>query len=97
MKPDYWRRLVRTARQAPPAARPEMPFGFDQRLLAGLRGQKAVSESLPWNALLRGALACSAAVMLLALCANFWTTRAADQNALAAADSVVTLSLLQSR
>ena len=56
MKPDYWKRLAGAARRVPVESAPEMPFGFETRLIADWQAQREGGEAVPWARLLPGAL-----------------------------------------
>jgi len=94
MKPDSWKRLARAARQAPAESPTEMPFGFDTRVIADWRAQRGDSELLPWAFLLRGALVCSALIMVLSLAMNYQTLNERDPGSVAIADSAIRMSML---
>lgn len=94
MKQDYWNRLAQLARQAPAEPPAEMPFGFDTRVLADWRAERAESESMPWTLLLRGALACSALIMLVSLAINYHSLRDREPGPVAIADAAIQMSML---
>jgi hypothetical protein len=93
MKPDYWKRLAGTARRAPVEPAPEMPFGFDNRVLADWQSQREGEEAVPWARLLRGALVCASLIMLLSLAMNFQSMKEGDPGPVAIADSAIRMSL----
>jgi hypothetical protein len=93
MKPDYWMRLAGAARQAP-AAPPDMPFGFDTRVLADWRSRREPDGTLPWALLLRGALVCASLIMLVSVAMNYQTLREREPGSVAIADSVLRMSML---
>jgi hypothetical protein len=94
MKQDNWKRLARAARQAPAAAPAEMPFGFDRCVMAEWRTQRDDSEALPWTFLLRGALACSALIMILSVAMNYQELQEREPGPIAIADSVIQTRML---
>ena len=93
MKPDYWKRLAGMARCAPEEPAPQMPFGFDTRVLADWQAQREGEELVPWARLLRGALACASLIMLLSLAMNFRSTKEGEPGPMAIADSAIRMSL----
>ena len=93
MKPDYWERLAATARGAAEEPAPEMPFGFDTRVIADWQAQRGGEEAVPWARLLRGALACASLIMLLSLAMNFQSLKEGDPGPVAIADSAIRMSL----
>ena len=93
MKPDYWERLARTARRVPVEPAPEMPFGFDARVIADRQARREGEEALPWAWLLRGALVCASLIMLLSVAMNFQSLKEGDPGPLAIADSAIRMSL----
>ncbi len=93
MRTDYWYQLARLARQAPPEPHPEMPFGFDTRVVAAWQAQWGLIEGPPWAALLRTALVCAAVIMLLSLAMTYRSQAPGDLDELATADSMIQLSL----
>jgi hypothetical protein len=93
MRADDWHRLARLVRQAPPEPHPEMPFGFDTRVVAGWRAQWGLAEAPPWAALLRVGLVCAAGIMLLSLAMTYRALTPGDLDELATADSMIQLSL----
>ena len=92
MKPDYWKRLSETVR-APVEPVPEMPFGFDNRVIADWQAQREGEEAVPWARLLRGALVCASLIMLLSLAMNFQSMKEGDPGPVAIADSAIRMSL----
>ena len=93
MKPDYWNRLAGAARLAPLEPAPEMPFGFDTRVLSDWQAQREDEEAVPWARLLRGALACASLIMLLSLAMNFQSVKEGDPGPAALADSAIRMSM----
>ena len=93
MKPDPWERLARAARQAPLEPPPEMPFGFDARVLADRRRWREGEEAVPWARLLRGALVCASLIMLLSVAMNYSTLKERDPGPSAIADSAIRMSM----
>ena len=93
MNPDYWKRLAGMARRAPEEPAPQMPFGFDTRVLADWQARREGEELVPWARLLRGALACASLIMLLSLAMNFHSMKEADPGPVAIADSAIRMSL----
>ena len=93
MKPDYWKRLAGTARRVPLEPAPEMPFGFDTRVIADWQAQSEGEEAVPWARLLRGALLCASLIMLLSLAMNFQSLKEGDPGPVAIADSAIRMSL----
>ena len=93
MKPDYWKRLADTARRVPVKPAPEMPFGFDTRVIAGWQAHRDLEEAVPWARLLRGALVCASLIMLLSLAMNFQSWKEGDPGPVAIADSAIRMSL----
>jgi hypothetical protein len=94
MKAEFWNRLTEMARLAPAELPAEMPFGFDTRVLVDMRSQREAEQTLPWARLLRGALACSALVLLLSLAMNYQSLIERQPGSVAIADSVLRISLL---
>ena len=94
MKADNWKRLAGVARQAPAEVPRGMPFGFDVRVMADWRMQRDDSEALPWTFLLRGALVCSAFIMILSVAMNYHSLQERESGAAAIADSVIQMSML---
>jgi hypothetical protein len=94
MKPDYWMRLADAARQAPLAPPPDVPFGFDTRVLVEWRSPRDGEGILPWALLLRGALVCASLIMLLSVAMNYQTLREREPGSVAIADSVLRMSML---
>jgi hypothetical protein len=93
MKLDYWKHLAGTARRVPVEPAPEMPFGFDTRVIAEWQAQCEGEEAVPWAWLLRGALVCASLIMLLSLAMNFQSLKEGDPGPVAIADSAIRLSL----
>lgn len=89
-----WQRLLEAARQAPVPKPEEMPFGFDTRVVNELRTRRAADESLPWNTLLRGALVCSALIMLLSVAASYRASDDRGPGPTDIADSAIRMSML---
>ena len=89
--PDPLERLFHAAAQAPVAATEEAPARLVARVLANRRLE--VGEVLPWKTMLRGALLCSALIMLLSVAANYrvFQTEALDE--LTLADGVIQSSI----
>ena len=94
MKENPWNRLAAAARQAPAEPWAEMPFGFESRLMADWRMQCDGSEALSWTFLLRGALVCSALIMILSVAMNYQSLQEREPGADAIADSAVHMSML---
>ena len=84
---DPLERLFKAAAQAPVDAPAEMGLGFDTRVLVALRVKS--EEALPWKTMLRGALVCSALIMLVSLAANFRLFQTESPDELALADAVI--------
>jgi hypothetical protein len=93
MKPDYWKHLAGTVCRVPVEPAPEMPFGFDTRVIADWQAQREVEEAVPWAWLLRGALVCASLIMLLSLAMNFQSLKEGDPGMVAIADSAIRMSL----
>ena len=93
MKPDYWKRLAGTARRTPVEPAPEMPFGFDTRVIAAWQTRREGEEAVPWARLLRGALVCASLIMLLSLAMNFQSWKEGDPGPVAIADSAIRMSM----
>ena len=93
MKPDYWKRLAGTARRVAAEPAPEMPFGFDTRVIADWPARREGDEAVPWARLLRGALVCASLIMLLSLAMNFRSLKEGDPGPVAIADSAIRMSL----
>jgi len=93
MKPDYWKRLADTARRVPVEPAPEMPFGFDTRVIADWRARREGEEAVPWARLLRGALVCASLIMLLSLAMNFQSWKQGDPSPATIADSAIRMSM----
>ena len=93
MKPDYWKHLAGTARRVPVEPAPEMPFGFDTRVIADWQARREGEEAVPWAWLLRGALVCASLIMLLSLAMNFQSWKEGDPGPVAIADSAIRMSL----
>jgi hypothetical protein len=94
MKPDYWARLTGAARRAPGEGPLEMPFGFDTRVVADLRGSGPEPDALPGVGLLRGALVCASLILLLSVVMNYQTLREREPGSVAIADSILRVSML---
>lgn len=94
MKQDNWKRLARVARQAQVEALGEMPYGFDTRVIADWRARCDDSETLPWTFLLRGALVCSALIMILSVAMNYQSLQEREPGVDAIADSAIQMSML---
>jgi hypothetical protein len=71
-----------------------MPFGFEARVMAAWRTQRGDSEALRWTFLLRGALVCSAFIMILSVAMNYHSLQEREPGAVAIADSVIQMSML---
>ena len=93
MKPDYWKRLARMSHRVTVEPAPEMPFGFDTRVIADWQAQRGGEETVPWARLLRGALVCASLIMLLSLAMNFQSMKEGDPGPVAIADSAIHTSL----
>ena len=93
MKPDYWKRLAGTARRVPAEPAPEMPFGFDTRVIADWQARREGEEAVPWARLLRGALVCASLIMLLSLAMNFQSWKEGDPSPATIADSAIRMSM----
>ena len=93
MKPDYWERLAVAARRVAFESTPEMPFGFDTRVIADWQARREGEEPVPWARLLRGALVCASLIMLLSLAMNFQSLKEGDPGPVAIADSAIRMSL----
>ena len=93
MKPDYWERLAGAARRVAVEPAPEMPFGFDTRVIAAWQARREGEEPVPWARLLRGALVCASLIMLLSLAMNFQSLKEGDPGPVAIADSAIRMSL----
>jgi hypothetical protein len=85
MNPNYWNRLVHAARRAPAEASADMPFGFDARVISRWKTGARRAEDI-WSGVwvLRGALVCSALIMLVSLLVN---SDALSRRELAGADT----------
>ena len=94
MRLDPWMRLANAARQAPSEPPPDMPFGFDTRVLAQWRSRREAEETLPWALLLRGALVCASLLMLLSVAMNYQSLKEREPGSVAIADSVLRMSML---
>ncbi len=94
MKPDFWQRLTEAARRAPQEPPAQIPFGFDLRVLADGRTRRGDSDTRPWTLLLRGALVCSALIMVLSVVLNYRALKDRDPGPVAIADSAIQMSLL---
>jgi hypothetical protein len=94
VKQNHWNRLLKAARQAPTEAPAEMPLGFDTRVIAEWRAGREHGELLPWAVLLRGALACSALIMVVSLLMNYQALRDREPGPMAIADAAIQVSLL---
>ncbi len=94
MKPNPWMRLADAARQATPGPPPDVPFGFDTRVLAQWRSQREAEETLPWTLLLRGALVCASLLMLLSVAMNYQSLKEREPGSVAIADSALRMSML---
>ncbi len=92
MKPDLWDQLTRVARQAPAEPNPEMPLGFDTRVLATMPQAVADEDSLDLLRLLRRALACAAVLMLISLTVRFAVGTPGPANELAYIEQAVQLA-----
>jgi hypothetical protein len=75
MNRNYWNRLARAGRLAPPEPPPEMPYGFETRVVSAWRSRLSEGNSGVGVWLLRGALVCSAVIMLVSLVLNLGTLR----------------------
>ncbi len=93
MKPDYWKHLAGTARRVPVEPAPEVPFGFDTRVIAVWQAQREGEEAVPWARLLRGALVCASLIMLLSLAMNFQSWKEGDPSPPTIADSAIRMSM----
>ena len=93
MKPDYWIHLAGTARRVPVEPAPQMPFGFDTRVIADWQTRREGEEAVPWAWLLRGALVCASVIMLLSLAMNFQSWKDGDPGPAAIADSAFRMSM----
>ena len=94
MRQDLWKELAGTVHRAPAEPPAEMPFGFDTRVVADRRSHREAEQTLPWARLLRGALACSALVLLLSLAMNYHSLTERQPGSVAIADSVLCISML---
>jgi len=94
MRQDLWKELAGTVHRAPAEPPAEMPFGFDTRVVAAWRAERGGEEALPWAKLLRGALVCSALILLLSLAVNYPALKEREPGSLAIADSALRISLL---
>jgi hypothetical protein len=66
--PRIWSRLVQGARQAPPRSVPEIPLGFEARVVARWRASEPrLTLVRVWELLSRRALVCGCALMLISL------------------------------
>lgn len=94
-------RLLRAAAQQPEPA-PDMPFGFDSRVLANARGEKLASGRDAWELvrLLRRTAVAAAVVILFSSSAAYWQFAQNDEageeltNAYAIADTAIEAELL---
>jgi hypothetical protein len=89
---QIWQRLAKAARQAPSLRPGEMPFGFDTRVIADCRARRVNNE--PWAFLFRGALACSALIMLLSVAMNYQSLKERDPGPVSIVDSAIRMTLL---
>ena len=80
-------RLFKAAAQAPVEAPAEMRLGFDTRVLAVRRPE--LHEASPWKPLLRGALICSAVIVLLSVAVNYQIFQSDVPDELTLADAVI--------
>jgi hypothetical protein len=88
---DPLERLFHAAAQAPAAATEEAPARLVARVMASRRQE--TGDVLPCKTMLRGALMCSALIMLFSLAANYrvFQTEALDE--LTLADAVIRTSI----
>lgn len=70
-----WNRLVKLARQAPPAPEPEMPYGFATRVVARWPSSAAPSAWTVWESLSGRILAVSCALMILSVLTGYQVVR----------------------
>ena len=93
MKPDYWKPLAGAARRVAAEPAPEMPFGFDTRVIAVWQAHREGEEAVPWARLLRAGLVCASLIMLLSLAMNFRSLKEGDPGPVAIADLAIRMSL----
>ena len=89
--PDPLERLFHAAAQAPVTATGEAPSRLVARVLANRRQE--AEEMLPWKKMLRGALMCSALIMLLSVAANYRVFQNEVSDELTLADGVIQSSI----
>ncbi|MBI5773983.1 MAG: hypothetical protein HZA89_09615 [Verrucomicrobia bacterium] len=93
---NKWNRLAQCARQAPPAAVPDLPHGFATRVVARwLAGEGRPSLWAAWEWLSPRGLALAAVLMLASLGANYDLLGGSLADEVTAASSVLE-SLLDS-
>jgi hypothetical protein len=93
MKPDYWRRLVQSARWPDVEVPAEMPFGFDTRVLAAWRAERTNVESSVLLLLVRRALGWAAMVVVACALLNCRIASDSQANEVVYADLAVRWSL----
>lgn len=74
MKRDLWKELAAQARGTAPADAPEMPFGLDSQVLAGVRAGEAPLFGALWLPILRPAVILAIGVTAICLAIQFTVT-----------------------
>lgn len=84
MKADnhLWNRLSRLAKLAPPAPIPDLPLGFDTRVLAACRASLSSHHAPYWELVFRRALLAFTLLMVISLAANYITSQRLDTDEL---------------
>ena len=91
--PDPGQRLARTARLASVETETAPPYGFETRVLAGWRSQRA-PEAMPWGVLLRGAALCAGLLVLVSVVVSYRATSQSNTDELTLAQTVLARSYL---
>jgi len=94
MKPDFWAFLAAAARRAPAELPADMPFGFDMRVVAEWRPERAWEETFSGLAMLRVGLACAGVILLLIVAVNYHALNEREPGSVAMADSALRMSTL---